>query len=136
MRRVRMPYKRFSPISDTFLVTPFGSVFRQIEFFNSHRRYHQLRSPGLLGWVLSDIAIFRQQPRSFRFARRSGSIACRLEPTAKLRLRYAADVSVDDSNSLTSTSQKYINHQESPRRDDARLQVPHGPATKSFSITP
>jgi len=36
MRRVRMPYKRFSPISDTFLVTPFGSVFRQIEFFNSH----------------------------------------------------------------------------------------------------
>jgi hypothetical protein len=32
--RVRMPYKRFSPISDTFLVTPFGSVFRQIEFFN------------------------------------------------------------------------------------------------------
>jgi len=31
-----MPYKRFSPISDTFLVTPFGSVFRQIEFFNSH----------------------------------------------------------------------------------------------------
>ena len=30
-----MPYKRFSPISDTFLVTPFGSVFRQIEFFNS-----------------------------------------------------------------------------------------------------
>jgi len=38
MRRVRMPYKRFSPISDTFLVTPFGSVFRQIEFFNSHRR--------------------------------------------------------------------------------------------------
>jgi len=26
-----MPYKRFSPISDTFLVTPFGSVFRQIE---------------------------------------------------------------------------------------------------------
>jgi hypothetical protein len=37
MRRVRMPYKRFSPISDTFLVTPFGSVFRQIEFFNSHK---------------------------------------------------------------------------------------------------
>jgi hypothetical protein len=36
MRRVRMPYKRFSPISDTFLVTPFGLVFRQIEFFNSH----------------------------------------------------------------------------------------------------
>ncbi len=30
-----MLYKRFSPISDTFLVTPFGSVFRQIEFFNS-----------------------------------------------------------------------------------------------------
>src|SRR5712692_8073853 len=42
MRRVRMPYKRFSPISDTFLVTPFGSVFRQIEFFNSHRRFHSL----------------------------------------------------------------------------------------------
>jgi len=31
-----MPCKRFSPISDTFLVTPFGLVFRQIEFFNSH----------------------------------------------------------------------------------------------------
>ena len=30
-----MPYKRFSPISDTFLVTPFGLVFRKIEFFNS-----------------------------------------------------------------------------------------------------
>src|SRR6266581_7847695 len=35
MCRVRMPYKRYSPISDTFLVTPLGSVFRQIEFFNS-----------------------------------------------------------------------------------------------------
>ena len=44
-----MPYKRFSPISDTFLVTPFGSVFRQVEFFNSH-------------------GIFRQQPHSFRIA--------------------------------------------------------------------
>jgi hypothetical protein len=43
MCRVRMPYKRSSPISDTFLVTPFGSVFRQIVFFNSHRRLHQLR---------------------------------------------------------------------------------------------
>jgi len=32
-----MPYKRPSTISDTFLVTPFGSVFRQIEFFNSYR---------------------------------------------------------------------------------------------------
>jgi hypothetical protein len=41
MRRVRMPYKRFCPISDTFLVTPFGSVFRQIEFFNSHGRSQQ-----------------------------------------------------------------------------------------------
>jgi hypothetical protein len=38
MRRVRMPYKRFSPISDTFLVTPFGPVFRQIEFFNCRNR--------------------------------------------------------------------------------------------------
>jgi hypothetical protein len=37
-----MPYKRFSPISDTFLVTPFGSVFRQIEFFNSHACLHHL----------------------------------------------------------------------------------------------
>jgi len=49
-----MPYKRFSPISDTFLVTPFGSVFRQIEFFNSHRRLHS--EP----FGLSEIAIFRQ----------------------------------------------------------------------------
>src|SRR5229473_1690595 len=58
MRRVRMPYKRFSPISDTFLVTPFGSVFRQIEFFNSHRRLHQLRAAGLpLAGVLGVMAI-------------------------------------------------------------------------------
>src|SRR5882724_5809805 len=42
MHRVRMLYKRFSPISDTFLVTPFGSVFRQIEFFNSHAWLQQL----------------------------------------------------------------------------------------------
>jgi hypothetical protein len=34
-----MPYKRFSPISDTFLVTPFGLVFRQIEFFNATGDY-------------------------------------------------------------------------------------------------
>jgi hypothetical protein len=39
-----MPYKRFSPISDTFLVTPFGSVFRQIEFFNRHACSQQLSS--------------------------------------------------------------------------------------------
>ncbi|SRR5712692_6808734 len=61
MCRVRMPYKRSSPISDTFLVTPFGLVFRQIEFFNSHRRLHQLHSPGPPEpGQMSVIAIFRQ----------------------------------------------------------------------------
>ena len=44
MHRVRMLYKRFSPTSDTFLVTPFGSVFRQIEFFNTHACLQQLRN--------------------------------------------------------------------------------------------
>jgi hypothetical protein len=65
MRRVRMPYRRFSPISGTFLLTPFGSAFRQIEFFNSHRRYHQVRHPGVpLAGVLSVIATLRQQRMS------------------------------------------------------------------------
>src|SRR5882724_10868544 len=57
MRRVRMPYKRFSPISDTFLVTPFGSVFRQIEFFNSHRRFHQLRVTPIRDSSLADAPV-------------------------------------------------------------------------------
>jgi hypothetical protein len=35
--RARMPYKRFSPAAYTFLVTAFDSVFRRIDFFNTHR---------------------------------------------------------------------------------------------------
>jgi len=38
-----MPYKRFSPAAYTFLVTDFGSVFRRIDFFNTHVCYRQLR---------------------------------------------------------------------------------------------
>jgi hypothetical protein len=34
--RVRMPYKRFSSVAYTFLVTDFDSVFRKIDFFNTH----------------------------------------------------------------------------------------------------
>jgi hypothetical protein len=34
--RARMPYKRFSPAAYTFLVTHFESVFRKIDFFNTH----------------------------------------------------------------------------------------------------
>jgi len=31
-----MPYKRFSPTSDTFLVTHFEPDFGKTDFFNSH----------------------------------------------------------------------------------------------------
>jgi hypothetical protein len=61
MCRVRMPYKRFSPISDTFLVTPFGSVFRQIEFFNSTGVYTNYEpNPGRAGCVVGEMAIYQQ----------------------------------------------------------------------------
>ncbi len=32
-----MPYKRFSPAAYAFLVTDFDSVFRRIDFFNTHK---------------------------------------------------------------------------------------------------
>jgi len=35
--RARMSHKRFSLSAYTFLVTHFESVFRKIDFFNSHR---------------------------------------------------------------------------------------------------
>jgi hypothetical protein len=55
MRRVRMPYKRFSPISDTFLVTPFGSVSDKSSFSTATGDYTQNHS------VMSEIAMLRQQ---------------------------------------------------------------------------
>jgi hypothetical protein len=45
--RARMPYKRFSPAAYTFLVTDFDSVFRRIDFFNTHILYRSL--PHYLG---------------------------------------------------------------------------------------
>jgi hypothetical protein len=41
-RRSRKPYKRFSPTSDTFLVTHFEPDFGKTDFFNSYAPYHQL----------------------------------------------------------------------------------------------
>jgi hypothetical protein len=38
--RTRMPYERFSPAAYTFLVTDFDSVFRRIDFFNTHLPTH------------------------------------------------------------------------------------------------
>jgi hypothetical protein len=40
-RRARKPYKRFSPTSDTFLVTHFEPGFGKTDFFNSHACYRQ-----------------------------------------------------------------------------------------------
>jgi len=40
----RMPYKRFSPAAYTFLVTYFESLFRKIDFFNTHSPTHSPNS--------------------------------------------------------------------------------------------
>jgi hypothetical protein len=53
-----MPYKRFSPDADTFLVIRFEPVFGETEFFNSHSLYHSLFSHT---GIACDIAISRQQ---------------------------------------------------------------------------
>ena len=45
--RARMPYKRFPPSAYTFLVTDFDSVFRRIDFFNTHACYRQLPTEDL-----------------------------------------------------------------------------------------
>jgi len=43
-----MLYKRFSLVAYTFLVTHFGALFRETDFFNSYRRFRkQSRNPNL-----------------------------------------------------------------------------------------
>src|SRR5882724_13696146 len=112
MRRVRMPYKRFSPISDTFLVTLSGSVFRKTEFFNTHERFHETlkarmnllvyTSPDELRRTMQDFieyynhrryheAIGNVSPADVYYGRREGILRRRAEQkqrTIEQRLHY------------------------------------------------
>jgi hypothetical protein len=43
LRRVRMPYKRFSRVAQAFSIPQNHAVFVDIDFFNSHAIYRQVR---------------------------------------------------------------------------------------------
>ncbi len=43
LRRVRMPYKRFSRVAQAFSIPQNHAVFVDIDFFNTHRAFHLLR---------------------------------------------------------------------------------------------
>jgi len=68
--RARMSHKRFSLSAYTFLVTHFESVFRKIDFFNSHDFYLTHSSfdyaPGLLIWHSTDLVNWRPVAAALR----------------------------------------------------------------------
>jgi hypothetical protein len=65
MRRVRMPYKRFSRVAWTFSIPKFWQFFKESDFFNSHACLRQ-QSGWLMEFMRRDLRISENLKGAFR----------------------------------------------------------------------